>query len=266
MFCLYFLFNGFITICNLKKRLKRAAFWVHLHVMFMNNWKQTGQWLKLRERLLTIIRIIALMIIENWAWWLTRSFASSHYNHRAVIITLKASRFQNGSQICWYFGVAELINLKKMLSSKNKICFKIWSQAVQRWVNKISLLQETKLTENWYFCLQFFCFKVSATFSNFYEIFCSVEWFQRQKEFTNERENMEVDELNRYLANFYLSARNYRRLYKKTSLLSIRAALDRYLKAPKSLKNMYLFYFIPSNNHQCNHTETISRLRLLTVE
>ena len=95
-----------------------------------------------------------------------------------------------------------MINLKKMLSSKNKICFKIWSQAIQRWVNKISLLQETKLTENWYFCLQFFCFKVSATFSNFYEIFCSVEWFQRQKEFTNERENMEIDELSRYLAIF----------------------------------------------------------------
>ena len=44
-----------------------------------------------------------------------------------------------------------------------------------------------------------FCFKVSATFSNFCEIFCSAEWFQQQQEFTNEIENMEVDELNKCL-------------------------------------------------------------------
>ena len=39
------------------------------------------------------ISIITLMIVENRALWLARSFASSHYNHRAVIITLKASSF-----------------------------------------------------------------------------------------------------------------------------------------------------------------------------
>ena len=50
-------------------------------------------------------RIITLMIIENRALWLARSLASSRYNHRAVIITLKASSFQNGSLICWCFGV-----------------------------------------------------------------------------------------------------------------------------------------------------------------
>ena len=50
--------------------------------------------------------------------------------------------------------------------------------------------------------------------------------------------------------------------YKKTRLLSIRAALDRHLKTPKSFKNMSLFYFTFSNNHQCNCTKTISRLRL----
>ena len=54
---------------------------------------------------LTTFSIITLMIIENRALWLARSFASSRYNHRAVIITLKASSFQNGSQICWCFGV-----------------------------------------------------------------------------------------------------------------------------------------------------------------
>ena len=34
------------------------------------------------------------MIIENRALWLARSFALSHYNHRTVIIALKASSFQ----------------------------------------------------------------------------------------------------------------------------------------------------------------------------
>ena len=42
----------------------------------------------------------------------------------------------------------------------------------------------------------FFGFKVSATFSNFCEIFFSTEWLQQRQEFTNEIENMEVDELN----------------------------------------------------------------------
>ena len=45
------------------------------------------------------------MIIENEALWLARSFALSRYNHRAGIITLKASSFQNGSQI--FFNVSE---------------------------------------------------------------------------------------------------------------------------------------------------------------
>ena len=48
-----FLFNGFITMCNLKKRLTRAAFWVLLQAS-MNDWQQTEQRLKLQERLLTI--------------------------------------------------------------------------------------------------------------------------------------------------------------------------------------------------------------------
>ena len=49
LLCLFFLLNGFITMCNLKKRLIRAAFWVLLQAMFMNDWKQTAKWLKLQE-------------------------------------------------------------------------------------------------------------------------------------------------------------------------------------------------------------------------
>ena len=39
------------------------------------------------------------MTIENRVLWLGRSFALSRYNHHTVIIALKASSFQNGSQI-----------------------------------------------------------------------------------------------------------------------------------------------------------------------
>ena len=58
----FYLFKGFITMCNLKKRLIRAAFWVLLQAMFMNDWKQTEQRLKLQERLLTINK-------RNIIWW-----------------------------------------------------------------------------------------------------------------------------------------------------------------------------------------------------
>ena len=110
--------------------------------------------------------------------------------------------------------------------------------------------------------LYIFCFKVSATFNYFCEIFFSTECLQQQQEFTNEIENMEVDELIKCLAKFYVSVRKTDgSYYTKTSLLSIRAALDRHLKAPKSFKNMSLFYFIFSNNHQCNYTKTISLFR-----
>ena len=51
---LKFLFNGFITMCNLEKRLIGATFWVLLQPMFMKDWKQTAQRLKLQKRLLTI--------------------------------------------------------------------------------------------------------------------------------------------------------------------------------------------------------------------
>ena len=37
--------------------------------------------------------------------------------------------------------------------------------------------------------------------------------------------------------------------------------LERQFKAPKSFKNVSHFHFIFSNNHQCNYTKTIRRLR-----
>ena len=59
------------------------------------------------------------------------------------------------------------------------------------------------------------------------------EWFAQQKEFTMELESMKIEEMNNYLSKFYLSARRQDGSYcKKTSLLSIRAALDRHLRSP----------------------------------
>ena len=46
-----FLFNGFITMCNLKKRLIRAAFWVLLQAMFMNDWKQHSMKMEIYAKL-----------------------------------------------------------------------------------------------------------------------------------------------------------------------------------------------------------------------
>ena len=54
LLCLFFLFKGFITMCNLKKRSIPAAFWILLKAMFINDWKQTAQRLKLQERLQTM--------------------------------------------------------------------------------------------------------------------------------------------------------------------------------------------------------------------
>ena len=58
------------------------------------------------------------------------------------------------------------------------------------------------------------------------------EWFAQRKEFKTEFESMEVEEMNNCLSKFYLSARrNDGSYYKKTSFLSIRAALDLYLRS-----------------------------------
>ena len=42
-----FFVNGFVTMCNLKRRLIRAVFWILLQAMFMNDWKQTAKRWKL---------------------------------------------------------------------------------------------------------------------------------------------------------------------------------------------------------------------------
>ena len=147
----------------------------------------------------------------------------------------------------------KLIKLKKMLFLKKQKMLQNLESSYSKvgWEN-FSLASNTiywKLV-----CLfTFFCFKVSATFSNFCEVFCSTEWFQQQQKFTNEIDNTEVDEL-KCLAKFYVSVRKTNgSYYKKTSLLLIRAALDQNLKAP-NFRKICLFYVIFSNYDQCNYT------------
>ena len=97
---------------------------------------------------------------------------------------------------------------------------------------------------------------VSATFSNFCETFCSTEWFQQQEEFTNEIENMEVNELKKCrLAKFYVSVRKTDgSYYENTSLLSIKAAFDRHLKAPPNNKK----FSICDNNMFSHANKTLN--------
>ena len=46
-FIVFVIIYCLFTMCNLKKRLIRAAFWVLLQALFMNDWKQTAKRLKL---------------------------------------------------------------------------------------------------------------------------------------------------------------------------------------------------------------------------
>ena len=66
-FIMFIFYLMVLSMYDLQKRLIRAAFWGLLQVMFMNDWKQTAQWLKLQERLLTII-IIHSKYFPNSDW------------------------------------------------------------------------------------------------------------------------------------------------------------------------------------------------------
>ena len=71
-------------------------------------------------KILIQFSIITLMIIENRALWLARSFASSRYNHRAVIITLKASSFPKWQPDLLMFRTRKLIS--NFIFSNNHKC------------------------------------------------------------------------------------------------------------------------------------------------
>ena len=102
------------------------------------------------------------MIIENRALWLARSFALSGYNHRAVIITLKASSFQSGSQIFGCFGVgnwsiilfSRIINviILKQLESEIRKKEIILIVAIFQIIFLVTFWYKKLLIQNWNFC------------------------------------------------------------------------------------------------------------------
>ena len=163
-----------------------------------------------------------------------------------ILVTLPNAETSNSATICFF---ADFPTINK--------------EETENWqINPFKVGEQGRQGEAKTFFLSYNC-----RIARFCETVCSTEWYQQQQEFTSKIENMEVDELNKCLAKFYVSVRKTDGSYfKKTSLLSIRAALDWHLKTAKSFKNMSLFYFIFSNNHQCNYTKTISRFRLLIVE
>ena len=59
-------------MCNLQKRLIHAAFWLLLQAMFVSDWKQTAQRLKLQKRPL----IINKRIIIRWNIYRVNNFHS----------------------------------------------------------------------------------------------------------------------------------------------------------------------------------------------
>ena len=89
-----------------------------------------------------LFNIITLMIIKNRALWLARSFALSRYNHHAVITTLKASSFQNGSHIFLMFRSRKLINTFIFSSNHQfhytKTIRRLWRREYRRIVTSTS--------------------------------------------------------------------------------------------------------------------------------
>ena len=65
-----------------------------------SGWRKS-EMTKYFEWIIMDISIVTLMIIENRALWLARSFASSRYDHLAVIITLKVAVFKRAASFAY---------------------------------------------------------------------------------------------------------------------------------------------------------------------
>ena len=99
LLCLFFLFKGFITMCNLKKRSIPAAFWILLKAMFINDWKQTAQRLKLQERLLTINK----RNIIRWSIYRGNNFHSRDKYYSVSPGVCSSQRWTRGKNIAQTF-------------------------------------------------------------------------------------------------------------------------------------------------------------------
>ena len=120
------LFNGFITMCNLEKRLIHAAFWLLLQVMFVSDWKQTAQRLKLQKRLLTFNK----RIIIRWNIYRDNNFHSRRQvksvsenpffcfkpASRRLLFSKMNSRQENRSKLSFTARIITKYSLERFLS------------------------------------------------------------------------------------------------------------------------------------------------------
>ena len=125
------LFNGFITMCNLQKRLIHAAFWLLLQAMFVSDWKQTAQRLKLQKRLLTINK----RIIIRWNIYRDNNFHSRRQVKRVsenpclsfklasrrLLFSKMNSRQGNHSKLSFTARIIAKYSLKRFLSVCEKM-------------------------------------------------------------------------------------------------------------------------------------------------
>ena len=117
------LFNGFITMCNFQKRLIHAAFWLLLQAMFVSDWKQTAQRLKLQKRLLTINKsiIIRLNIYRDNNFKKLKSVSENPClcfkpASRRLLFSKMNSRQENRSKLSFTARIITKYSLERFLS------------------------------------------------------------------------------------------------------------------------------------------------------
>ena len=126
-------------MCNLQKRLIRAAFWLLLQAMFMSDWKQTAQRLKLQKRLLTINKrkIIRWNIYRDNNFHSRRQVKSVSENpclcfkpaSRRLVFSKMNLRQENRSKLSFTARIMTKYSLERFLS----ICSEKMSKGLTFW-------------------------------------------------------------------------------------------------------------------------------------
>ena len=106
-------------MCNLQKRLIRAAFWLLLQAMFMSDWKQAAERLKLQKRLLTINK----RNITRWNIYIDNNFHSRRQVSLKVLVYVLSrlpgemnSRQGNRSKLSFKARIITKYSLESFLS------------------------------------------------------------------------------------------------------------------------------------------------------
>ena len=121
------LFNDFMSMCSLQKCLIHAAFWLLLQAMFVSDWKQTAQRLKLQKRQLTINK----RIIIRWNIYRDNNFHSRRQvksvsenpslcfkpASRRLLFSKMNSRQENRSKLSFTARIITKYSLERFLSN-----------------------------------------------------------------------------------------------------------------------------------------------------